>query len=597
MKKIINSYRIFAPDLYIILGTVVGSILLCAMTLFMCRVTLPEFAIITVPIMLMMLDIIGDFFVFQGVFSKNFDFGLLSTSLKGFGVLKMAVIGDQIRRLIQFTVVMIVCGIIIKPALFEKGFFGDNISYAGFLIVLILTMYCANNLALNVTRRFSNYAEGILPMGFCSVLEGVALFAVEMLFLNEEKYDTMPLIIVMTIIAIALTFIMNERIRLKFMDSFGERETGRFGDDTRKKMIVFLLTAFGCSFLMIPAMKIGFDAGADLSAVMVAQMMYPACGVVLAKFFSYNEGKLPKAAYVTILLTGMFTLIISGISLTVPMMVEFNGGQISVFYSIASTLVIIASIAFLIMVIASGAEKRKNAGLRFPNAGRSFLFVLLFVGLYFSYVLGNMMLQSIFTGGRLSEALNAFFSFFALDKDHALWFSFVMKIINVWLPVLINLPLSILIFVGEEYGWRYYLQPRMQKKFGVALGTILLGIAWGLWHAGADVMFYSTETGLQMIIVQIIACVSLGIFMGYAYMKTENLWVPVMMHFFNNNLVSVLAGGNPVEAMTGKVIDWALIPTYIISYSVFWVFIFTPLMQGKIKTMSEKTSIDKIQEA
>ena len=94
MKKIISSYRIFTPDLYLILGTICGSILLCLISIVMGRITLPEIALITIPTLLIMLDIMGDFFVFSGVFSKNFDFGLLSTSLKGFGVLKMGVICD-----------------------------------------------------------------------------------------------------------------------------------------------------------------------------------------------------------------------------------------------------------------------------------------------------------------------------------------------------------------------------------------------------------------------------------------------------------------------------------------------------------------------
>jgi len=570
MKKIISSYRIFAPDLYLILGTMAGSVLLCLLTIVMCRVTLPEIALITIPTLLIMLDIMGDFFVFSGVFSKNFEFGPLATSQKGFRVLKMGVICDQLRRLLQFTAVIMISGLYIKPFLFEKGFFsGNTLSYIGFLIVLTLTVYIGNTLVLGVTRRFSNYAAGILPMTVCSIVDAIALFAVESMFMKPEYVNPLPLIITLTVIALIVTYIMTERINLKFMDSFGERKTGRFGDDSKRKIIIFLLVTFGCSFIMIPAMKIGFDAGADLSAMLVAQMMYPACGVVLAKLLSYNEGKLPKAAYVTILLTGMITMILAGVSVTIPEMIEFNGMNISVFYSVASTVIIVVSIPFLIMVIASGRDKRENSGFRFNNAGKSILFVLLFIFLYFAYVLGNMMLQALFTGESLSKTLQIFFSVFT---DSTLM---------TWLSVLINLPLSIIMFVGEEYGWRYFLQPKMQNKFGVALGTILLGIAWGIWHAGADLMFYSTETGLQMIVAQIIACISLGIFMGYAYMKTENIWVPVLMHYFNNNLIGALSGGNPTEAMTGKVISWEMIPTYIISYSVFWVFILTPLMRGK----------------
>jgi hypothetical protein len=34
----------------------------------------------------------------------------------------------------------------------------------------------------------------------------------------------------------------------------------------------------------------------------------------------------------------------------------------------------------------------------------------------------------------------------------------------------------------EEFGWRGYAQEPMQQRFGILGGSILLGIAWGVWH-------------------------------------------------------------------------------------------------------------------
>ena len=584
MKKIISSYRIFTPDLYTIFGTIIGSLLLCVLSFAISHTVIPEIAMLIIPVSIVMLDLAGDLFIFSGVFSKGTDFGLLATSQKGFGILKAGVLGDQLRRFLQITVVTIVNGLILKDGLFEKGFFTSELHYAGFLTVLILTLYCGNTLILFVTRRYTNFTSGLLTMSLCSCLEVLVLFGFESLFLKEGDPNPLPLMITMVIIAVAVTYAMCESINLKFMDSFGTRAMGRFGDDARRKMAVFLLTAFGCSFLMIPAMKVGFDADADLSAMMIAQMMYPACGVILAKLLSYNEKPLPKAAFITVLFTGMITLILAGVSIINPAMVEVQGMKVSAYYSVSSTVIIISSILFFIMILAAKREKKENAGLTFPKAGKSLLFVLLFVILYFTYVIFASMLQALFTGSNVMEAMNSVLSIFAPDKEHPVWFSLALELLTTWLPVLINLPLTFVMFLGEEYGWRYFLQPKMQQKFGVTLGTILLGIAWGIWHTGADLMFYSSETGLQMLTAQIIACISLGIFMGYAYMKTENIWVPVMMHFFNNTLITVLAGNDGADAMsamTGKVIGWELIPIYFIGYAVFWAFIFTPTMRGK----------------
>ncbi|MFC0875026.1 CPBP family intramembrane glutamic endopeptidase [Saccharicrinis sp. FJH2] len=80
-------------------------------------------------------------------------------------------------------------------------------------------------------------------------------------------------------------------------------------------------------------------------------------------------------------------------------------------------------------------------------------FILPFLILFKVYLIGNMMhFPMIITQHRFS----------------ALW------------PVL---PGMILGAVGEEIGWRGFLQPYFEKKFSVLLSGIFTGIFWGLWHA------------------------------------------------------------------------------------------------------------------
>lgn len=579
MKKYISAYRVFTPDMYTLCVFLGGSAVLVVIAFLLNAIMVPPIVICVVSCLMASLDILCDYFVFQGVFGKDFEFGILANSHRGYDVVRMGVRGDQFRRFVQICIVEFATGMILKNGMFTSGYFTDMGSYIGFIMIMTLALYAGNTVSLNVTRKYDNYTEGLLVISLFTMLETLMLFAISALYLREGDLPVMPLLTVFATLAVIVTYCMCERVNLRFKDSFGARKNGRFGDDSKRMMVVFLAIAFGVDFVMLPLMKLGFDNGIDLSVFLVAQMMYPACGVALAKLFSYNEGRLPKAAYITMLILGAVCMVLSAMAVTMPMETELAGMSMSMYYLISNYVVIIFDIFFLIFVCASGREKRNNAGFGFRKPLQSVLFMFLHVVLYFAYYLIASVLFSKMAGIRFNivdDYIRVIFS----DNAPILWTS-----------MMINLPLTFVMFLGEEYGWRYFLQPRMQKKFGAALGTVLLGIVWGLWHAGADFMYYSTETGPQMLVTQIVACIAMGIFFGYAYMKTGNIWVPTVMHFFNNNIISVLSGGSTLDAMQNKVVGWNMIPVYMIAYAVMWGFIFTPTMLGKVRKVKEAENV------
>jgi uncharacterized protein len=38
--------------------------------------------------------------------------------------------------------------------------------------------------------------------------------------------------------------------------------------------------------------------------------------------------------------------------------------------------------------------------------------------------------------------------------------------------------------IGEEIGWRSFLQPFLEKKYSILIASVLVGVIWGLWHIG-----------------------------------------------------------------------------------------------------------------
>ncbi len=80
--------------------------------------------------------------------------------------------------------------------------------------------------------------------------------------------------------------------------------------------------------------------------------------------------------------------------------------------------------------------------------------------------------------------------------------------------------IALLPSLGEELVFRGVLQPLMGRFFRNAhLGIIVSSLLFGMMH----LQFFSL---LPMFV--------LGLFLGYAYYLTKNIWVPIMMHFVNN---------------------------------------------------------------
>ena len=58
---------------------------------------------------------------------------------------------------------------------------------------------------------------------------------------------------------------------------------------------------------------------------------------------------------------------------------------------------------------------------------------------------------------------------------------------NLSVPVVVLvIPYFLFILIAgggqEEFGWRGYAQQPLQGRFGILLGSIILGLIWGLWH-------------------------------------------------------------------------------------------------------------------
>jgi len=89
---------------------------------------------------------------------------------------------------------------------------------------------------------------------------------------------------------------------------------------------------------------------------------------------------------------------------------------------------------------------------------------------------------------------------------------------------------------AEELGWRGFALPRLQQRYGPFLGTLLLGILWGLWHSPLYLLpSYASQYGgaspLLLLAQFIVTSIFITWCMAWVYNKTKgSLLIMILFH-------------------------------------------------------------------
>lgn len=334
----------------------------------------------------------------------------------------------------------------------------------------------------------------------------------------------------------------------------------------KKQMLIFLGIAYALPFALGILMWIGYNRGIDLSAFPSAQMFYPAAGVMLAALITRkSDSLLPKRFFIGFLIFTGLMVLCSIASLMFP---ELGLGLYCQY------LIMISAIVSWILLLTEKKEKRIAYGLKGGRWKAAVLVIVLYLVLYFARTAISYIIS-----GEVQTMMG-------ILQDSTTWLSLVLLFVNYFLVFTA--------FFGEEYGWRYYLQPVLQKKMGMVGGIMVLGIVWGLWHLPINFFYYtSPSVGIISLVGQLITCVTLGVFYGWAYLMTDNIWTVVILHFVNNNLVPIITGTYSADVLQNQSIAWGdLLFSAVINVVLFMGVIFTKYYRDhnlRLPTMDERS--------
>ena len=126
---------------------------------------------------------------------------------------------------------------------------------------------------------------------------------------------------------------------------------------------------------------------------------------------------------------------------------------------------------------------------------------------------------------------------------------------------------------GEEWGWRGYLLPKMQKSIKLLPTLLLSGVIWGLWHLPITILGHNYGTGypgypVTGILAMCGFCVVTGIIFSYLTIRTGSCIPAILAHGSLNGFASagiLFTNGTDINPFVGPA------PTGIIGGSAFIV--------------------------
>jgi len=86
--------------------------------------------------------------------------------------------------------------------------------------------------------------------------------------------------------------------------------------------------------------------------------------------------------------------------------------------------------------------------------------------------------------------------------------------------------------LGEEFGWRGYLQGRMIAEHGLIKGLVLMGLIWGYWHLPIILMGFTFPNVpvLGGFVLFPISTVFMTVYFYWIYQRSRSIWAPVLGH-------------------------------------------------------------------
>ena len=91
----------------------------------------------------------------------------------------------------------------------------------------------------------------------------------------------------------------------------------------------------------------------------------------------------------------------------------------------------------------------------------------------------------------------------------------------------------LVISLGEEFGWRGYLLPKLQEKYSALVASLILGLVWGLWHLPASLIGTGVPQNMPFLVFMVWVLMATMV-MTWVYNNTGSVLLAILMHSMAN---------------------------------------------------------------
>lgn len=305
--------------------------------------------------------------------------------------------------------------------------------------------------------------------------------------------------------------------------------------ETKTSLILFLISTI-CGTLFIGfLMSISPGANSPYALALThTLMLIPAFSCISGKLFVHKKETPAFSFYIFFLVITVtwIVTVICDMFMKLNLNIQILTTQYAIFFSVLGYM-------FLLSI---PENERLSAGLSVQiNFKKSLKYILLFMLLYVCATRLRFFVDFMLTGNQQ-----------ILSIPVAHWERLPLIIFNFFI--------GYIVVFGEEYGWRYFLQPICIQKFGTRKGIFIVGIIWSIFHIVWDII--ALQQPLYSIFFRFVVCISLSFCWGWIYFKTQNIWCIAAIHHLNNAMSSL----------------WDSTHTCTPQSILVWLFIFFPFI-------------------